>query len=153
MKIIKNDLENFKTKLLRLNKQNSLVTSLAEKIAKKALEILTTKYAGFDAVINVEISEGIVRLSVQGKQVAFDEFGTGTLGEGSSYEGNLPTQLIEFESPKGIPQKTQGWQYNYRNKQYGTKALQGRVAQKRMFYTEQELIDFISNDLKSEIKG
>lgn len=72
--------------------------------------------AGISVSSNIE-SPKRGQIISKGKNVAYVEYGVGLYAQGS-YEGGeakLPKGTITFESPKGHPQHTNGWQYFYDN--------------------------------------
>lgn len=156
IKVVKNTLPRFLEKLKNISTETTqLIDKVAQIIAEKVKEFADNHYAGTSFIVKVEMQKGKIILSASGKGISFDEFGVGTLGEASGYdELLLPTQLIEFESPKGKSRQTQGWVYNYRIKLYpedNSKTIVGRVAGKRMWKTEQDVINFIKTELKKYI--
>ena len=85
--------------------------------------------------------------------MAFSEYGTGVVGKGT-YEGELPTQKLEFESPSGVQQSTEGWQYNYRKEQGQTEMdWTGFRANAQMFKTSRRLQTELPSEIMKEIKG
>lgn len=142
-------LENFRNKLLRLQKINK--GDLAKDIAESGASIAREKYLSAAVTVSTEQKGNGARIIAQGEQVAFMEYGTGHQGAFSGYEGNLPSQTLHFESPKGTPQSTLGWQYNYDNPQtkvekngeigwyYGGSFTTGQPAQAQMWKTALEL--------------
>ena len=111
------------------------------------------------SVIPNEIRKEIIGNSVEiiavGEKLAFSEFGTGILGEGT-YQGELPSKSLklQFESPQGVQQSTDGWEYNYRKKQQQTtKDWAGFPAKAHMFNTSQRLQNELGEQIKKTIKG
>ena len=103
--------------------------------------------------IQADISEQGVELMAKGEHLAFSEYGTGVVGSGT-YEGELPTQTLKFESPQGVEQSTEGWQYNYRKEQGQTdKDWTGFVANAQMFKTSRRLQEELPSEIRKEIKG
>lgn len=153
-------LQNFRKKLNSYKSMGSITSTLAHRIADKGMEIAQEEYADRKVDISKEeIEPGRVRVVAKGKGLAFDEFGTGLVGKGT-YGGKLPTETIEFESPKGSPQSTQGWEYYYNNPKtkvdggwYAGKVFhRGQPAKAQMFNTSLKLRDEMSKIAKELIK-
>jgi hypothetical protein len=121
-------------------------------------KIIAMKEYGSSNITSVNVKStynknGEGTISAEGKGIAYIEFGTGTQGQNSNYpKEKLPTQTIEFESPKGSPQSTQGWEYNYDNPQtkkvnedgelgwyFNGQFTDGRKAGMQMYRTSKEL--------------
>lgn len=142
-------LERFAKKVNKYSKTKNIGDTVAQKIAQRGKEIATNNYNESKRVI-VRVEDGDApnkkRIIAQGKGIAFDEFGTGLVGKGT-YEGNLPKETISFESPKGSPQTTQGWEYYYPNAKtkvnggwYAGKVFhRGQRAKAQMFNTSKQL--------------
>lgn len=155
-------LDNFANKVKRYSKLGNLDEIIAEKIANRGVEIATEQYAGRkNTTIKSVVGETKNKRQVvaQGKGINFDEFGTGLVGKGT-YEGKLPTETITFESPKGEPQQTQGWEYYYDNPKtkvnggwYAGKVFhRGQPAKAQMFNTSKQLKNEIRETAKNTIK-
>lgn len=132
-KIDTSGLENALNKIRKLKSINA--TDIVMAVAKRGKDIAQTEYGGASVSVSVESNgKGKASLVAEGKNVAFFEYGTGRVGEGT-YKGTLPTQPISFESPKGEMQTTEGWQYYYDNPK--TKVTQngqeGWIANKTFF--------------------
>ena len=145
--VIKNDLEKFLNKLSDAKK--TMVNKFAQIVAEDAKNIISIQYAGMKYANNITISEivdGSFTVSVEGEGITFVEYGTGHVGEGT-YPGQLPTETITFESPKGDKHTTNGWEYYYKNEKtkvnggwfYGNTFTTGRPAGAQMFNASQEL--------------
>lgn len=146
-------LERFakKVSLYKLDKVN--IEAVADAIAEQGRDIAMEIYGGHPVTVSVEKSgAGGRRVVAVGEGLSFMEFGTGIVGLRdklyTAYNRQLPTETIVFESPKGHPQQTQGWEYNYENpftKQdgkgwfFGGKYTQGQPAQAQMFRTAERL--------------
>lgn len=103
--------------------------------------------------LRAETREGGVDIVATGEHLAFSEYGTGVVGKGT-YEGELPTQKLEFESPSGVQQSTEGWQYNYRKEQGQTEMdWTGFRANAQMFKTSRRLQTELPSEIMKEIKG
>ena len=138
---------------------------LIEKVAERGKELAEYYYGMYKNDDDIEVTienagTGSRRLVASGERVAYLEFGTGIMGYGT-YEGKLPTQTLSFESPKGHPQTTQGWEYNYENpltkadgKGWFFKGVytRGQPAQAQMFETAQQLRREIADMTRKEIK-
>lgn len=126
-------LKNFTTKLANYGGINkNFKGKLVKEIVEEGKWIAMSEY-GSSGVTSVNVKStynknGEGTISAEGQGVAYIEFGTGTQGQNSNYpREKLPTQTIEFESPKGSPQSTQGWEYNYDNDQTKVKDEEGNV--------------------------
>ena len=154
-------LQNFKRKVTSYKNFDNICEKVAQRIAERGSEIAQSEYG--ERTVDIQVIQGEVKGSrkivAKGRGLAFDEFGTGLIGQGT-YEGNLPTETIEFESPKGSPQSTQGWEYYYPNPQtkvdggwYAGKVFhRGQPAKAQMFNTSIKLKDEIKDIAKGIIK-
>lgn len=154
-------LNNFMQKLTKYNKLGDAQESIVSAIAERGSQIARESYGDRKVEINIEKTgqDGKRKIVVKGKKLVFDEFGTGLVGEGT-YPGKLPTKTFEFESPKGEPQRTQGWVYYYPNKK--TKIMggwfagkvfhRGQVAKAQMFLTSQQLKEEMTDIAKETFK-
>lgn len=156
-------LNDFILKIQKFSKIKNIGAKVASQIAERGVEIARDEYRNSQRVIlSVEKTNESNKLKIvaQGHGLAFDEFGTGLVGQGT-YKGNLPTDAIEFESPKGFPQRTEGWVYYYPNRK--TKILggwfagkvfhRGQVAQAQMYNTTQQLKSEMAEIAENTIKG
>lgn len=154
----RNDLNRYYSRLKRIASDNlgeRVVDLLVNEGAKEA----RTQYAGthFEVTSEQDGQNGTVIASGMG--IAYVEYGTGLIGKGT-YEGELPTQTLTFESPKqsGKMHTTQGWQYFYDNPQTKVQELggwffgkgyknftKGRVAGMQMFNTAKSLREYVRN--------
>ena len=151
-------LQNFKKKVASYKNFDNVCERVAQRIADRGSEIAQSEYG--ERTVDIQViqgeAEGSRKIVAKGRGLAFDEFGTGLVGQGT-YEGNLPTETIEFESPKGSPQSTQGWEYYYPNPQtkvdggwYAGKVFhRGQPAKAQMFNTSVKL----KNEIKEIAKG
>lgn len=158
-----NDLNRFYGKLYNIR---NIAETATELIADNGEKIAKSEYAGINSVqVTKEIDENSAVISASGDSVAYIEYGTGLVGQGT-YKGDLPTQTLTFESPKdsGRINTTQGWEYYYDNPQ--TKVLggwffgrgyanftRGQVAGNQMFNTAKSLREYIKNDLAKDIRN
>lgn len=148
---VRNTLDRF---LQRLDKAQKKRENIVENIAETAKQVAENYYAIDNAKTPVQISYVItgkhIKLTATGNGLAFREFGTGIRGKGT-YDGTLPNEAFIFESPKGVPQTTFGWQYNYRKEQgQTTKDWVGFESQAQMFNTAQDLRRIYSKNIKGE---
>lgn len=127
--IKKNGLNHFLEKIERYRVGIS-ETNVPELVGRETVNIVVDKYNSTNVKpINVtkEINGSKVEVVAYGEKLAFAEFGTGITGKKGLYpETNLPdksTKLV-FESPKGVQQSTDGWEYNYRAEQAKQKGIQ-----------------------------
>ena len=146
-KINTSGLERFSKKISLYNNGFEYDT-ISQQIAEKGVDIIRQNY-GSRQLLGIDISKegkGERKITVSGVGISFDEYGTGNVGKGT-YEGDLPTELIEFESPAGKHQETQGWIYNYPNKltkvnggwYFGHTFTKGQKAQAQMFNSAKDL--------------
>lgn len=158
-----NDLNRFYGKLYNIRNVAETATEL---IADNGEKIAKSEYAGINSIqVTKDIDENNAVISASGDSVAYIEYGTGLVGQGT-YKGDLPTQTLTFESPKdsGRINTTQGWEYYYDNPQ--TKVLggwffgrgyanftRGQVAGNQMFNTAKSLREYIKTDLAKDIRN
>lgn len=145
------DLSGIKSFRKRLQALKSISNDdIVMAVAEKGKDIAQSRYGG-DVVVSAEsLGGGKAKIIASGEKVAFYEYGVGTQGEESGYQGNLPTEPITFESA-GETHTTQGWQYNYPNPKtkktvgdsvgwfYDGKFTDGAPAQAQMWKTANEL--------------
>lgn len=153
-------LKRFMSKLDNIkNSKDSLLNTIANKVAENGSKIAEQEYSGTSIQVNVEQADnGISSIIASGEKINYLEFGTGIVGQGT-YAGELPTQPIEFESPKGSPQVTQGWEYNYPNPKtkkgdgwyYNGEFTQGEKAQSQMFNTAKQLKEEVPKIVKEAV--
>lgn len=111
-KVTVTGITEFRNRLQKLKRTTS--NELALTIAEYGRDFAESVYKGDSVIVTVESTgEGKARITAEGAQVAFLEYGTGLVGKGS-YEGNLPTEPITFESA-GKTHTTNGWEYYYDN--------------------------------------
>ena len=136
---------------------SDLKDEVALALAERGVEIAKSKYSSESIQVSAElISNGHAVVIAKGDQIGYLEFGTGIQGEGKyPDQTKLPTETLEFESPKGVPRKTQGWVYNYMKKLYHpeNKDVVGRPPQAQMFYTAQELKAEKGEIIKKVLRG
>ena len=158
----RNDLNRFYGKLHNIRNVAETATEL---IADNGEKIAKNEYAGINSVqVIKDIDGNSAVISANGDSVAYIEYGTGLVGQGT-YKGDLPTQTLTFESPKdsGRINTTQGWEYYYDNPR--TKVLggwffgrgysnftRGQVAGNQMFNTAKSLREYIKTDLAKDIR-
>lgn len=156
-------LKRFISKVSKYRHMENLADEIAEKVAERGVEIAREKYFATNVEITNQSSEikGQRRIIVKGKGLAFLEFGTGLVGKGTyPDESKLPKETISFESPKGVPQSTDGWQYYYPNPKtkkdggwYAGKVFhRGQTAGAQMFDTAQQLRAEMGDIGKEKIK-
>lgn len=159
----RNDLNRFYGKLQNIRNVAETATEL---IADNGEKIAKNEYAGINSVqVIKDIDGNNAVISANGDSVAYIEYGTGLVGQGT-YKGDLPTQTLTFESPKdsGRINTTQGWEYYYDNPR--TKVLggwffgrgysnftRGQVAGNQMFNTAKSLREYIKTDLAKDIRN
>lgn len=160
-------LKHFTKRLEAIGGQtNDFKHQLVKKITQRGKDIAIQEYSS-SGIAHVTVTKhssknGTGQIIAEGQGVAYIEFGTGTKGMDSNYpEKHLPTQTIEFESPKGSPQSTQGWEYNYDNPQtkrvnedgkigwyFNGQFTEGREAGMQMYRTSKRL----EQEMKSMVK-
>jgi len=155
-------LQNFARKVASYKRSDDLNEKVAQIIAERGVEIAKDLYGSKKVNVTIQSTniKGNRKIVAEGKGLAFEEFGTGLVGKGT-YDGNLPTEPIEFESPKGKPQRTEGWEYYYPNKDtkvnggwYAGKVFhRGQIAKAQMFETAKQLKTEIKDLSKDAIKG
>lgn len=160
-------LNSFKEKLKVYSNINAkFINGVISAILNRALQIAREEYSGLSSIdVGIEkISTGIGRLYAKGESVAYIEFGTGLVGEASQYpKDKLPTQNLEFESPKdsGKMRQTNGWEYYYDNPDtkimggwfWGKTFTQGRQAGMQMYRISQRIRQELPQIVRSKIKG
>lgn len=129
---------------------------IAEIVGETGVSFAKEEYGGKTANIQAENRDYGVDVVARGKELAFMEYGTGIRGEGQ-YQGELPTETLSFESPKGQPRETKGWVYDYMKKLYNPDkpSFQGFVPQAQMFKTSQRLrrdSSVIADKIRDKIK-
>ena len=152
--ILQNTLDNFHNKLGKRD-LSAVADGISNAIAHEGLKYAQELWGSENVKLyTTDAINGNSQIIAEGKGVSFVEFGTGVQGEGT-YKGNLPTQNITFESPKGTPRQTQGWVYNYMKKLYVPYKPdhKGHKAFAPMFYTAQKLRSTIPTIVKNYIKG
>lgn len=119
-------------KKLKYYSSNKFTEDIVSEMVEQGKQYLAQEYASNFAIEGIAVggkvqSNTTGTIYAQGKEVAFEEFGTGKVGQKSNYpKEKLPTQTLVFESPKGHIQTTIGWVYYYPNKYTKVKNLQGR---------------------------
>ena len=170
MKWVKrNDLDRYYSKLQNI-KGDVLQQNALELLVDKGVSEANKEYSGTHFKVDKEIvNDKNVRVVASGSGIAYDEYGTGLIGEGT-YEGELPTQTLTFVSPKRKdgdtrPQRvntTHGWEYYYDNPE--TKFMggwfmgkggftRGQVANMRMYRTAKSLKEYAHNGLAKDIRS
>lgn len=158
---LKNGLDNYLNRL-KAHKGQVKLDMVCKEVANLGVEICAEEYAktGVNPTsITANINNNSVNLIAHGSHLAFSEYGTGLVGEGT-YEGDLPTQTLIFESPKGEQQSTQGWEYYYNNPKtkimggwfYGNNFTQGQKAQAQMWKTSRRLREEMPKQIKEKLK-
>lgn len=160
-------------KRLESNSSDNFANVVANAIAEEGEKIATDKYLGTSVQVipHSEAVNGETSIIARGEGIAYMEFGTGLVGDGTYPDASkLPKETLTFESPKpkkGEPSNpenihtTNGWEYYYDNPKtkvlggwfYGKTFTRGQPAQAQMFYTSKELRDKIPEIVKGEIGG
>lgn len=148
----KNNLKRFNKRLLKYRDRFNL-EDIVEAVGEIGVDIANSKYNADSVQVYSERTQNGVKIVARGDKIAYKEFGTGVVGK-NTYEGTLPTQKLVFESPVGVTQSTEGWQYNYRKEQGQTDAdWTGFVAEAQMFKTGRELREELPKQIKQKIRG
>lgn len=102
--------------------KNNLTSDLASNLVESGRNKLAQEYSFNLAIQSVSVG-GIMKSANRGQvyafgnDVAFEEFGTGRVGQKSNYPQELlPKKILRFESPEGYNQVTRGWVYYYPNR-------------------------------------
>ena len=169
--VVKNGLQSFVDKLKNYKAQGDLADKVLDKVLQKGEEIARKQYDISDkgTVINKkgqEVQSSITisssksgntgKITSNGSQVAYMEFGTGVKGKGT-YEGELPTNPITFLTDRFndvIYVTVPGWTYNYRRDflHWSWEDVKGYPAKMQMFNTAKELREYIKTDLAKDIR-
>lgn len=159
-------LNNFKSRLQKLSSINSNFTSeVANEIARRGQEIAMSEYASVDGV-NVyyeNLGGGISRVVADGEQVAYIEFGTGRVGEGSYPDTHLPQQGVpltgdwKYYYPSQYKRKSkstgeEGWFHKFEGDEKA-RFLKGQKAGMQMYKTSQRLKTEMVTIIKNKLKG
>lgn len=156
-------LKEFQRRLKKFNIGKQFADTVADSVADRGVEIAREEYKGENVDVRKEtLGNGETQIVASGKGLAYMEFGTGEYAKGT-YQGKLPTETISFESPKGKPQSTQGWEYYYPNEDTKTTIggkhgwflgngvfTTGKVAGNQMFYTGDRLKQEIPTIVKKK---
>lgn len=160
----------------KVNYYNSTLSKdLAKKLVNEGRDRLAQEYSFNLAIQGVKVGRKMTtstsgQVYATGEDVAFEEFGTGRVGQKSAYPNELlPKQVIEFESPKGHQQITRGWVYYYPNKytkvkykgkygwRYNGNFTRGMPAGKQMYntakYLRNNLVDIAKQTIKEKLNG
>ncbi len=92
---------------------------IAETLANRGVELAREQYGRRKIVVTAEkVGDGDYKVVATGRNVAFEEYGTGIYARGSyaaetEGEGQLPTQPITFRTRNGETHTTMGWEYYY----------------------------------------
>ncbi len=169
MKWVKrNDLDRYYSKLKNISGEN-LQENALELLVDKGMENAKYEYGGTHFEVESEVDNNKARIIASGSGIAYDEYGTGLVGEGT-YEGELPTQTLTFESPKrkswdSRPPRintTHGWEYYYDNPETKMSGgwftvfggfVRGQVASMRMYRTAKSLKEYVHNGLAKDIRS
>lgn len=111
-------LRDFRRKITAFGSSSqNIERELVREVVDKGCDIARTEYADIDGVaVSGAYGNNTGQVIASGKEVAFIEFGTGRVGEGTYPETHLPTGTISFEDASGTMQSTSGWQYYYPSK-------------------------------------
>lgn len=138
-KVTVTGITNFRNRLQKLKQTTNDELALA--IAEYGRDYAQSLYSGESIMVSAEnTGNGKARITAEGKQVAFLEYGIGTSGEGS-YEGNLPNQPITFINRRNQSQTVDEWLYNYYQKTIDEKAkpVKGFTAKAQMWHTAEDI--------------
>lgn len=155
----KNTLGNFLRKLDRVESYNFDREKIANDVAELGVKIAREEYdnsEGADVQVDAFVNNDSVDIVAQGVGLAFREFGTGRVGEGSGYPAeNLPTTDVPI---------TGNWEYYYDSPHkvtvngkegwfYGKTFTEGQKAGMQMFLTSQRLQNELGEKIAQKIKG
>ena len=133
------NITGFRNRLQKLKQTTNDELALA--IAEYGRDLAQSLYSGDSVIVTAESTgNGKARITTEGKQVAFLEYGIGTSGEGS-YEGKLPNQPITFINRRKQPQTVDEWLYNYYQKTIDkdAKPVEGFTAKAQMWHTAEDI--------------
>lgn len=162
--VVKNNLNSFIDKITTKADVRKLSQNAISLIAENGENIAKEQYAGTNITVSSDTRKNGVSINASGQDVLYMEFGTGRVGEHSGYpHDKLPKQ--------GIP-ITGSWQYYYPSKYKrtskttgdegwfhrfsGEKKAQfivGQVSGKQMFYTSQQLREYIKHNLVRDLRS
>lgn len=158
----KNTLGRFLNRLEKVDKFNFDKQNIIEAVQTIGEKTAQEEYIGTHIFVSSEVDNSSVTIRAKGEGIAYMEFGTGRIGEGT-YEGKLPTEPLTFESPKGSGDihTTQGWEYDYDNPKtktmggwfYGNTFTMGKPAQAQMFNTAERLKEELAVEVGKKIMG
>lgn len=151
----RNNLERYANRLYKISSKN-VANQTVELLADKGKTIAEKEYTGTSISVTNEINDNVAQVIANGNQVAYLEYGTGVIGDGT-YKGKLPTS--------GVP-ITGEWQYYYlpsnsKAVKDGKKGwylkngafIEGRIAGNQMFNTAKSLREYVrSKDLARDLK-
>ena len=158
-------LKNFRNKLQNFAKSSyGMLDEIATEIAIKGKDIAITEYAGVNDIIvsHETLGSGRSRVVVKGENIAYMEFGTGKVGEQSSYpkdklpQSNVPiTKNWIYYYPSQYKRTSssgeQGWYHKFDGE---TKAsfIKGQPAGMQMYRTSQRLKTQMADIARNKIK-
>lgn len=160
----KNTLGRFLNRLGKVEKFNFDKQNIIDAVQAVGEKTAQEEYTGTHIIVSSEVDNSSVTIRAKGEGIAYMEFGTGRIGEGT-YKGQLPTEPLTFESPKGREPKeihtTQGWEYDYDNPKtkimggwfYGGTFTMGQQAQAQMFNTAERLKKELAIEVGEKIIG
>ena len=111
-------LRDFRRKITAFGSSTqNIERELVREVVDKGCDIARQEYSSIEGVeISAKYGHNSGQIIASGKEVAFIEFGTGRVGEGTYPKTHLPTGTISFEDASGTMQSTKGWQYYYPSK-------------------------------------
>ena len=152
-------LHNFRKKLNSLAISSETISKILSKIlnriAKISIEYAQRFFNKGTVEFYPEYYKNGVRIFAEGDEIAYVEFGTGELGNGS-YEGQLPENQISFYSSRFGRDIVldYGWTYSYANKIDETKPTwEGFEAQAPMWKTAQHMREVIPQIIREVLKS
>ena len=148
-------------------KKNVLVeNNIVDIITKRGVDIARQEYTGTSVTVSRSVSKnGSGTIYSEAPGLFYMEYGTGRIGAFSHpADMKLPQKTFKFESPKGVSQVTQGWEYYYNNPAtkvdggwyYGKDYAQftkGQPAGAQMYNTAKKLRTELAKILKNKVKG
>lgn len=150
MKLVKrNDLDRYYSKLKGIT-SGEYGEKVRDLLVREGVQEAQSQYAGTHFQVDSQTDENKGTIIASGKGIAYVEYGTGLVGEGT-YEGETPKS--------GVP-ITGDWKYYYDSPHkilggwfYGKTFTRGRVAGMQMFNTAKSLREYVKTDLAKDIRS
>lgn len=153
-KVVKhNDLDRYYSKLKNLT-SGDLGTKVVDLLVDRGVQEANVQYNETHFEVTSEKDEAKGTIIASGKGIAYDEYGTGLVGDGT-YEGETPQSGVPitgkwdyyYDSPHKI---LGGWFFGKDYKSF----TRGKVASMRMFNTAKSLREYVqSGELAKDIRS